>query len=67
MNIPHEVYGELPKGLYLHAAEETGASFHSMIGTFKVLKPSDAVQIEKIANRFAKYTITNNEQIKKKD
>lgn len=79
---------ELPKGLYLRAAEGTawdcevkevyfvedglggvfvitasyiveaeegtGARFRSMIETFKVLEPSDSVQIERIANRFAK-------------
>lgn len=79
---------ELPKGLYLRAAEGTawdcevkevyfvddglggvfvitasyiveaeegtGARFRSMIETFEVLEPSDSMQIERIANRFAK-------------
>lgn len=40
---------------YIVEAEEgTGARFRSMIETFKVLEPSDSVQIERIANRFAK-------------
>lgn len=37
----------------VEAAEGTGARFRSMIETFRVLKSSDAVQIEKIANQFA--------------
>lgn len=45
---------ELPKGLYLRVAEGTGARFRSMIETFEVLEPSDSMQIERIANRFAK-------------
>lgn len=82
------IASELPKGLYLRAAEGTtwdcevkevyfvdnglggvfvitasyiveaeegtGARFRSMIETFEVLEPSDAMQKEKIANRFAK-------------
>lgn len=38
----------------VEATEGMGARFRSMIETFRVLKYSDAVQIEKIANRFAR-------------
>lgn len=43
------------KASYIVEAEEgTGARFRSMIETFEVLEPSDSMQIERIANRFAK-------------